>query len=59
MADYVKEASDFYPFICGCHGYKFISTFDDTIPGKLGCKGPEDKHYPNARTTQKIIQAGK
>ncbi|KAG4967118.1 hypothetical protein JHK87_032769 [Glycine soja] len=59
MADYVKKASDFYPFICGCHGYKLISTFDDTIPGKLGCKGPEDKHYPNARTTQKIIQARK
>ncbi|TKY67490.1 Trigger factor [Spatholobus suberectus] len=59
MADYAKKASDFYHFICSFHGYTLISTCDDPIPGKLGCKGPEDKHYPNGRTTEKIIHARK
>lgn len=44
MADYAKKASDFYPSMCGCqyHGYKLSFTFDDPIPGKLGCEGLED-----------------
>jgi len=36
MADYVKKASDFYHFICGCHEHELISTFHDPIPGKHG-----------------------
>lgn len=59
MADYAEKASDFYHFIFDCHRYILISAFDDLIPGKLGCKGPEGKHYPNGRRTQKIIQARK